>query len=468
MKKARNLAALLMAVVVFSSSAMAEDPADTLVVDKASYQDMVVEGSPILENLRLQRDNLMDQESKLNDAAEKIKAAYAQLPAYAQLEALYEANQAAAREAELSAEYVEYLGLLSKAASGLTEEEALRLGELTLLLAEGGVAPLITAEQYMQYTVLKNMFRAFGVYDPDLDPEKEYDIFIQPAYVMPRTLGLAVDNLILAIKATEAGLSDGAARIFDGVLFMEAMMALQEAGAELSGSSYEGIARKLELGLASEAAAATAQAEYRIAVLNKDSFGRDIENMKMNMNVMAAREVAAPIALEGSIVAISPSKGSVFDYVETALANRSEIRTIQNDMKAKSNELDYMEDYLDTSSARYRTARNEYERLMLQWEDARTTIRKDIYTAYRDMLLNQKGVALAQKELASAKEQYRQMTVNLEQGFINQDTLDAVGMKVIQAENAAVEAERDYYNTIVRLEQAAGIGPGYANGGMGQ
>lgn len=221
----------------------------------------------------------------------------------------------------------------------------------------------------------------------------------------------------------------------------------------------QGLISKIELG----------EAEYNYLKAQKDVYAnkRSRENMQRTINSY----IGAPIDTVYEKVLYSElsrdlTLKSVEYYLEKALKERLEITSLMEDIKIKEKNLDILkknranEIYTDYRKE-YNNVSRELEGLKIKLEKAKLDVENNIKGAYIDVKKEGYNVDSMIETLNMQRRSFEKLKTQYSQGLIPKITIDEVELGLQELQNGFDLILYSYNTKIMKLEEAAGLGPAY-------
>lgn len=446
----RLLSIVLLMTLLASSGSIAETK--PLKLSKEDAKALVINYSPIIKGLEKSRNDLVRSFSSLNKNLSGLQTLYDYLPQYKQLYNLYQ-------QMVLIPDYVGYLQI---AILGNVVNTTAYVTAHPALAAPIADPNNMTVIQYGTFVSLQPQFALIGITDPNLSSAQEYELFISPLRSSTMSMQTGVMNLGIAVDSTKAALKSGVETLYDSVILLEGYLELQEMSYTMAKSDFETASKKYKSGLISKAALETAENKQRIAVLNRDSMLREVDNLKMRLNLMLGLDVTTVLELTTTNV-INPTLGSLDEYISQGLEARNEMQTFKNDHQNVTYQFTLIKGYYSPSSPTYKVAEaevkdSEYKKLQLEQQ-----ITLEINKAYLDAIEKEHEMILKKAVMNDAINQRKDLEKSIKLGFATSSTLNGMDLFVTQATNDYYTASRDYHAAYIALQNASSIGPAYQN-----
>jgi len=164
---------------------------------------------------------------------------------------------------------------------------------------------------------------------------------------------------------------------------------------------------------------------------------------------------------------VNDTKLSTVDfYVNRALENRQEIKSIQKDIELNQHQISILEKnqvYLI-----YAAANKEHSDVLFNIETLKTklsnskyVIEKEIKNAYIDVAKQTGNIKSSKNILDTQKRNLQKVTTQFQKGLITSATVEQLQISINEAENAYESAIFSYNTKIMKLLNASGLGPAY-------
>lgn len=433
---------------------------------------MALDNSRVVADLETTRNSLITQFSDMNAMTSGLKILHDQLPAYQGLYTWYQAMAAIPN-------YHTYLGLAANPATAAqaalmideVDNGDLTVGEETALKAAVANPANMQVADYLGYAALQPQYAAMGITDPNIDKETEYDTFVYPIEIAPFALQNGVTSISRNITLAEKGIASGGRAIYDAILQLEGILAITKTSYDSARNDFSSAEKRYASGMVSEISYETSKNKQAIAHMNHRSMIRQVNNLKMNLNVMLGQDVMAKISLtqptseDIELIDLLP----IETYIERALEERNELITNYENYNLKKLEFDKIDDYFSSSSNKYKATELELKDLEYEKESLLMSIEQEIRNAYVDIAQKREDLELKGLKLEDAKRQYSELELNVELGYVTEAMLTNIDMLVISSENDYNAALIAYGNALSSFDDATRLGPAYAGtqGGMG-
>lgn len=439
------------------------------VLTKEAFIEEVLTDNSTIRGLEQQLEDLNDQLDGLNAASSGMGAVHGLVPRYNGLgtKYLYTLDNGGARYKELLIEILVNNPMSPKDPGQLAAD----IGEISGLYAALPVDEqnqTITYTEFVEYDGYRILMFSFGIDTPTVSAQQEYDAFIAPIYVGTRGLQSGVAALEDGIQSAADGLEVGAKQLYNTVLMLEGLQHVLELSYETSVTNYESALARFEKGLLTERSLRMSENDMIAAGLNRDKMVRDIDNLRMNMNVMMGTEVTADFAVEEEEVTITELKNVKY-YIDKALAERNEIVSINRSIEDQDYKMLFIRGRFTSSDNQYILEKKNMELLEIDLAMKQNDITIEIRGAYNDVKELERSLEIAYLDLAEAQRQYDELAINVQQGFVTEATLNQLNLMVTNAVNNVADTSRNYLAAVEALADASSFGPGAggATGGMG-
>lgn len=474
------MALVLMATMIGPGNVVADN--SIVAINREDMGPRVVEYSPMIKGLELDRVQLSIDYKNFNERMNGLEMIYDQLDAYQKLYNFYNSmspnyqlwlGASAAvlgdpADASLALSVAEmtdgdYLAItdpldldFGNVADGPDTNTLTGTEELTLK-AEIDSGMMMGVDVYSGFTLLRTQFATIGITDPDLSKEEEYDQFVYPIEIAPGAMQSGIFQMGLGIEQAVAGLTSGAESLYDAALMFEGFLSMQQMSYDMAVDSLQATTKKFELGQVSETTYKQAVNDEQIAKLQLDSMNRDVDNIKMNMNVMLGQEVLTPLVLL-TVGDFTETLEPLDFYIERGMRERAEILTNDHNTARFNGDLSVYEDYLGKSSIEYIRGDNRMKDLALDKSYLMKEIEADIRNAYSAVIEQEKYFVLSKLTMEDSLRQKDEMQVYVELGFVTESAAKGLDILVTQSTNAYYKAYRDYLAALAALESASKIG----------
>lgn len=256
--------------------------------------------------------------------------------------------------------------------------------------------------------------------------------------------------------------------VYMGVLSADLSYALSQKKQQNALDAYGRDKARYESGLIT--ALQLEESEYNSLKAEKEAEAarRSREAAVRNFNSFVGEEVGTgydEIVYNEEMQAGPPAE--VQHYIDKAMRERLAIISVESEQKLKEEEKEIME--VNTVHERYPDARERYADLLLEMETngrqlqvERLNIEKELKEAYVDVVNARSSLKNLQDTLGVRKKDLQYYQSRYELGLVTRDVLEQLEAGIMEMENAYKLALYDYNTRVMRLNSAAGIGPGYA------
>ena len=313
--------------------------------------------------------------------------------------------------------------------------------------------------EYAQYNGYGSAMSLFGINTLTVSPDQEYETFILPSYLGTRSLQSGIESLEEGIVSAKGGISVGGKQLYNTVLMLTDLLDILDLSYETSVTNYNHAKEKNQKGLISDISLQINYNNMVTAELNKNKMIRDIDNLKMSMNVMMGRSPSEQFNVESTGTTIVELR-SVESYINEAIVQRSEIISLNRSVEDQEFKRIFVKDIYSQSDNRYVIEEKQLELYKVQLEEAVNDITVEVYKAFNDVHEKEAALEIANLELADAYRQYQELAINVEQGFVTESMLMNINLLVTSAVNNASTASRDYLNAVESLSDGSSFGPG--------
>lgn len=427
--------------------------------------------SNTLRHLVADRNDLMDQYLDVSDQVKQLDTLHQLLPRYRYL---YEKN----RQTQGNATYASYFSLsqqrlaLSMELSGLSQPaDAARILEITnqiaaidasidlLGLTQEAISSIITPQEALELQAYASQFALVGMTSPNLSGMEEYKLFAEPAQVAPYKIMTGIRKLDAAVDLAKGSITLGMDQLYRTVPYLQSMKRLAVRNLEVVNKEKSASIMKVINGLATEQDYYKAANSAASAALKLNQLNRQMDTLMMNCRYLLALDSEDELQLTDTKGKL-PETQEMKMYLEAALSNRNEIKTLVLSIDEMKYELDIMDDYIKGSDL-YKSAELELAARMNDLEQTKLNIQQEITAGYASVLLKRETYLLCDRALAQAVREYGEVSSYAARGFVSENTLLKASLLMIQQEADSMAAYHDYAHALVALEAASQAGPAY-------
>lgn len=423
-----------------------------LKLSKEEAKNLVVTYSPILKQLEKSKTDLVMNYSSLNKSLSGLKTLYDYLPRYKVLYNLYQ-------QMRLIDKYDQYLALAIQGNIAVTTQFLANNGDVAVAVADPSN---MTVEQYGEYLVLAQQFALISISNPNLSPAQEYETFISPLHASTMSMQTGIMNLGITSDATKESLRFGIDTLYDTLLMLQGYQELQSMNYAMAKNNFDSAEKKYKAGLLSKTAYDKEYNKQAIAYLNMDTMNREVENLTMQLNLMLGLNITTELELTTQKV-IEPTLGSLNEYVQRGLSERSEMLINKNNYQNSVFQFGLIKGYYSSSSLNYKISEAEVSDFELEKEQLMQQITLEINKAYLNAIDKEHAMVLKKAVLEDANRQLENLKKNIKLGLVTDSTRIGLELMVTQATNDYNTARRDYQTAYNALQNASSIGPKYQN-----
>lgn len=467
--------ALLVTTVLVTTLSPTAMLADETVIKLSRDQvgQMAVESGSAVRDLELSQKDLVIQYGEVKTAMDGLQAAFDLLPTYRGMYNSYNALDSnhkmylsliTSSDPLDQAEAIEMIDGVVDLPETTDDEKALKeLAEAAELALSAAVTePAVWGPSaYGQFLAMQKSFAIAGVSNPNLSNREEYEIFASPINDTLASMQSGIVGLTIGIDSARAGVSSGAETLYDSLLGLEEILALQESNYQIALNDFTNAKERYLKGQLSEVDYLISANKEEIARRNRNSMQRNVDNLMMSFNLMLGQDMMAQLELATEVKS-SVELETLDAYIERGLKERSEILTAENTLNQSQSSFSLIDDYFNTSSDKYRAAEKELEVAKRDLESAKVDVEYNIRKAYLNVTEKKENLSISQLALEDAKRQYNELELNVSLGFVTESMLNQVGLLVTVATNDYYSSYRDYEAAIQSLESSSSIGPAYS------
>ncbi len=402
--------------VLISSDALLAEEA-VLILSKESFIDEVLRDNTTLIDMEKQINDLNDQLDSMAGLASSLGAVHNMVPRYNELGEKY-----------------------------IAAPDTMTMGELG------------------EYYFIGDYMRMFGIKSKTVSAQQEYDVFIAPIYISNRSIKSGIESLKDGVISASDAIEVGATQLYNTVLMMNGLMELLELTYSASSTNYDFAVKRHDKGLLTDISLKISYNEMLSAKLNRDKMIRDIENLKMNMNIMMGKKATVAFTV-GTVEVSTIELYKLNNYIDSALVQRSEIISLNRAIEDQDFKRMFIRNTFAKTDIQYILEQKQLELLKIDLANTKNNITLEIHKAYNNILEKEIALEIAYKDLEEANRQYAELAINIEQGFVTESMLSQLNMLVTNSINDVATKSRDYLAAVESLTNASSFGPAYTNGG---
>lgn len=300
--------------------------------------------------------------------------------------------------------------------------------------------------------------------DSSIRLKEEYIHIVKAFDFSSMELECSIQNTSLNMSVVQNSIKVSTNSTYENILNLEDSLLLQERLSIIQEKKYSIVKSKYDDGKVSSLDREISESDYKKSILNTDTLKRNIENLYYSIKKQCGISLTYKVILKEYTIPSDIKLLSYEEYLSKALLNRNEIRAASNTMDLKQREFDITKGYVDSNTIEYREAEEALTESVFSYQDAVNKVTKDIKSGYSDAIKKQNAVELAKDKETSAKGVYEKVKKQYELGTIPETLLMDTEMSYNQAKSSTIKAERDYKNSLFRLDIASNVGPNYVMG----
>jgi len=422
------------------------------VLKRDEFVDKALEHSSVISELEEQRNSMLSSIAALSEAGKQLRQLEDLVPAYQQLGKKY--------SNEMSVEtHKRYYQLMIMQANGsvMTPEEIQELSDLTAALtASGELETMMTLTEYYEYKKYESLFASIGIGSYRISKKQMYEIFVVPTKITPMELQAVVEQLNRAIESADDSIVSGMKQLYDSAVMMTEIASLLEGNYRSSQNALDQIQKKYDKGLVSGTDYLTALNNVSMAKLNLDVMKRNINNLKMNMNVQMGENVQNMFNVE-DVYSPGIKLPDLEYFVDAALKNRADMKNAAAAIENQQNKVSIIDAYFSDNSDEMVSESMEVESLQLKYEILAKQVEEEIRNKYNTVMLAQENKSLANLNLDDAYRQLDELQVSVDNGFVVESKIIDFNLLIEQKINNKADAVRDYGTALSDLYISAGL-----------
>jgi outer membrane protein TolC len=288
--------------------------------------------------------------------------------------------------------------------------------------------------------------------------------------IVPEYARLQVDLGVLNSEVAKNSLQVSLREIYGALYTASKHIEIKRKAAESYGRKYFADKNKFEKGLIIPYELEISELNY-FKSLNELAISRkDYKILERNLNLLIGMPIETSydeIKLSEKVCAF-PSQ-TCGKYIESALEQRLEIVSLKREKEIKEREKGLYEERkiqerYDEAQDEYQSIIREIDLLDLKIRKAEVGIEKEITEAYIDIEKEYLNLKTSEENLDAARGRLNQLKIQQAQGYITGTIVEEFENNVRQLEYLHKAAIFNYNTKLVKLENAAGVGPAYLKG----
>lgn len=272
-----------------------------------------------------------------------------------------------------------------------------------------------------------------------------------------------INNKIITEKSLSLNLRD----VYLGLMKSDKDYELSQKKLQLAKNKHEISQLKFEQGLITKQDLEESEYELLKAEKSVDEAKRNRENMVRSLNSMLGVDISTEYDLvEFDELRRDISFKPLEYYVEKALTERHEIKSIEEELRLKELKKGLIEKsrlFKKSYSLmdQYEELEFEIETLNVKLEKVKFDIENEIKKAYIEIKNDLNTIASTTETINIQKKALDKLKNQYERGLISKTILDEMEIQIEELENTKEIVLYGYNTKIMKLEEAAGLGPAY-------
>lgn len=270
---------------------------------------------------------------------------------------------------------------------------------------------------------------------------------------------------------TEKSLSLGLRDLYLGLMKSDKDYGIAQKKLKLAKDKHAINQIKFEQGLITKQDLEESEYEILKAETNIDETKRNRENMVRSLNSMLGVDVST----EYDTVIFDEFKRDLVlkpleFYIEKALAERDEIKSVEEELRLKEMKKEIYEksklfDKSYSLMEQYEDLELDIEVLKAKLEKAKFDVENDIKKAYIEIKNDLNSLESITDTIKMQKRSLDKLKIQYERGFITKTVISEMELGIEELENSKELVIYGYNTKIMKLEEAAGLGPAYQREG---
>jgi len=300
----------------------------------------------------------------------------------------------------------------------------------------------------------------------EFDDYTKLNLSIAKEYT-PAELRFYWNKVIDSKTVTEKSLSLGLRDIYLGLMKADKDCDIAQKKYQLAKNKHEINQLKFNQGLITGLDLEESEYELLKAEASMDEARRNRENMVRTFNSM----MGVDISIDYDTIQFDEFKRNLVlkpldYYIEKALAERNEIKSIEEELRIKELKKEIFEKSKLFNKSyslmeQFEDLELEIEALKVKLEKARYDVENEIKKAYIEVMSDLNTIESTTETIKLQKRNLDKMKIQYERGFITKTILDEMEIGIEELENAKELVIYGFNTKIMKLEEAAGIGPAY-------
>lgn len=303
---------------------------------------------------------------------------------------------------------------------------------------------------------------AFGPVPSQITPDDRFYNYVKVWDFPQYALWGSIQNLKTGKEVRKNGVALLVRQLFDNIVNLHETLALQKELYDTKQKQYAQLIVKYNQGQASELDKYTSDVELQQLKLNIVKMQRSIDNLEMYLKQQTGLPLTQRIILKADDLKPAVNIKPYEEYLNEALANRSEIVNAKMDLQVKQRELDITKKYIwDEKMPDRQDAQHSVDEKTNALTEAVNSVTNDIKKGFADVNIKKKDIVIAQDKVNNAERQYKDNLSRYEKGLIPITVLWSLETALTSAKTGYNSSIRDFNSAAYKLELACGIGPGY-------
>ncbi len=246
--------------------------------------------------------------------------------------------------------------------------------------------------------------------------------------------------------------------VYYGVLQAEENLRVTKDNLANQKTIYDNTMKKFNLGTVAKVDTLMAETQVLTAEAEVAAAETMVKNARMNFNLLLGYDLMQKVTLTDGLKMISEPEGTLTGFIESALDNRGDIKAAALGAEIQEILLEGLNYRYPKNSSTYLTQESATLAARKAALDAPIAIEMEIRSRYMDIADKKRAVAVAEANLANAKEGYRIATISYDAGMNTLTDVQQAQIASFQAAQGVAKAITDYDLAVYNFKHATEVG----------
>lgn len=246
--------------------------------------------------------------------------------------------------------------------------------------------------------------------------------------------------------------------VYYGILLAEENLKVTKENLENQKAIYENTLKKFKQGTVAKIDTLIAETQVALADDQVRQAESSLNNAKMSFNMLLGHDLMQQVYLTDELLMLEEPKGSLTEFIESALDKRNEIKGAALAYEIQEILLKNLEFRYPKNSSTYLKQEAAALQAKKAYEDVPIQVEYDIRSRYMDVLDKKRGIDVALANMNNAKEGARLSLISYDAGINTLTDVEEAQIASFQAHLGVAAATTDYNLAVHDFYHAIGVG----------